>query len=47
MRDVLNTSCLEAGRSSKASQLAADSLQSGLHQELTFPLPQVKNVSCP
>ena len=45
MRDVLDTACLEGTRSCKAAQLAGASLSSGLQQELSFPLPQVKNVS--
>ena len=47
MRDVLDTSCLEGSRSGRASQLAAASCSQGLQQDLSFPLPQVKNVRAP
>ena len=43
MRDILDTSCLEQTRSSKASELAANAFPADF-KDLAFPLPDVKNV---
>ena len=43
MRDILDTSCLEQTRSSKASELAASAFPAEF-KDLSFPLPDVKNV---